>query len=122
MTDGVGCSVIVDTVGGAVLDQSISALATYGRIVAVVPGIQPENLNLLFGKNGTLHFEFMGAAVMQDLQPERQGEILRQAASLVDDGHLKPHVSLTWPLEDAAEAHRQQESGRTVGKQVLTVT
>ena len=46
---------------------------------------------------------------------------LDEISALVSAGRLKPHVSQTFALEQVADAHRAQETGRTVGKIVLTV-
>ncbi|GAA4065348.1 zinc-binding dehydrogenase [Actinomadura miaoliensis] len=46
---------------------------------------------------------------------------LEALAGLVRAGSLKVHVDRTFPLEDAAEAHRLVARGRTTGKVVLTV-
>jgi hypothetical protein len=48
-------------------------------------------------------------------------EQLRQIAELIDAGTVKPHVSATFPLAQAAEAHRLVETGRVQGKVVLAV-
>ncbi|MDX2291016.1 MULTISPECIES: zinc-binding dehydrogenase [Streptomyces] len=42
-------------------------------------------------------------------------------ATLIDAGRIRPHVSATLPLEDAAKAHELVGSGRTRGKVVLAV-
>lgn len=46
---------------------------------------------------------------------------LQLLTGTVERGMLRPHVSATLPLEQAAEAHRRIESGATRGKIVLTV-
>lgn len=46
---------------------------------------------------------------------------LEMLSALYEAGQLKPYVSQTFPLERVADAHRAQESGRTVGKIVLEV-
>jgi NADPH2:quinone reductase len=50
---------------------------------------------------------------------QAQAKILTQAARLIDNGELTIHVSHTFPLADAAIAHRQLEAGGTIGKLVL---
>lgn len=47
---------------------------------------------------------------------------LQLLTGTIERGMLRPHVSATFPLEQAAEAHRQIESGTTRGKIVLTVS
>ena len=42
-------------------------------------------------------------------------------AALVESGRLRPHVSGTYPLAEAAKAHAEGETGRVVGKLVLRV-
>lgn len=46
---------------------------------------------------------------------------LQLLTGTIERGMLRPHVSATFPLEQAAEAHRRIESGATRGKIVLTV-
>ncbi len=46
---------------------------------------------------------------------------LQLLTGTVERRMLRPHVSQTFPLEQAADAHRQIESGTTRGKIVLTV-
>ena len=54
------------------------------------------------------------------VEPDRAG--MDSLASLAADGKLRPHVEQSFPLTDAAEAHRRGEQGRTRGKLVLTVS
>jgi len=51
----------------------------------------------------------------------RQGEILRRCADWIDGGELRIEVERTFPLAEAADAHRAIEQGHTQGKLVLTV-
>jgi NADPH:quinone reductase-like Zn-dependent oxidoreductase len=53
------------------------------------------------------------------VEPDRTG--MEALAGLVAAGELRPHVSHTFPLEEAAQAHLLCETGRTQGKLVLTV-
>ncbi|MFE3324963.1 NADP-dependent oxidoreductase [Streptomyces sp. NPDC059176] len=46
---------------------------------------------------------------------------LEAIAALVASGSLRPHVTETFPLADAAKAHELVESGRVQGKVVLTI-
>jgi NADPH2:quinone reductase len=120
-TGGRGCSVILDAVGGLVFDRSLDCVAVNGRLITVVGTPSAEIAQKLFRKNASLYFEFMGAPTVYGIRPESQGEILRAAAKLVDEGHLKPHVSRVIELEELAEGHRLQESGHVTGKIVVRV-
>jgi NADPH:quinone reductase-like Zn-dependent oxidoreductase len=53
------------------------------------------------------------------VEPDRAG--LEALAELVTRAALRPHVSETFPLAEAARAHEASETGRTQGKLVLTV-
>jgi NADPH2:quinone reductase len=120
-TDGRGCPVILDAVGGQVFDRSLDCVAVNGRLITCVGTPSAEIAQKLFRKNATLYFQFMGAPTVYGVRPESQGEILRAAAKLVDEGRLNPHVSRVIELEDVAEGHRLQESGHVTGKLVVRV-
>ncbi|KOG91636.1 NADPH:quinone reductase, partial [Streptomyces varsoviensis] len=53
---------------------------------------------------------------------EPDATALTAIAGLVDSGAVRVEVERTFPLEEAAEAHRQGETNRTRGKLVLTTT
>jgi len=57
--------------------------------------------------------------------PEEKGQIARALEAkvwpLIEAGSVKPVIHAEFPLERAAEAHRLMESGRHIGKIVLTV-
>jgi NADPH:quinone reductase-like Zn-dependent oxidoreductase len=63
----------------------------------------------------------MGAPTMHGIQPEKQGDILRRAAWLVDAGRVSVHVSRVFDLSDLPEAHKLQESGHATGKLAVRV-
>jgi len=120
-TGGEGCPMVFDTVGGSVFSECVELVALNGRLVTIVPGIPADNLNKLFGRNASLHFEFMGATQLNGLDPSHQGLLLEKLARLVDAGSVKPVIENIWELEQLAEAHERQETQRSVGKQVVRV-
>ena len=109
VSGGLGADVVFDTVGGDTLEQSIPALAEYGRMVTIV-GSAGGALGQASGKNATVHFLMM----------ERDGGMMDRVASLAERRLLRPLVAETFPLEEAAEAHRALEKGGVHGKIVLT--
>jgi len=116
LTDGKGCAVVFDCVGGEVFEQCLPCLAPEGRLATIV-GVPPEtDLAKLFLLHGSLHTVFIGAADLYQTGLQRQGSILQTTAELADADKLKPHLFKTYPLEDLAKAHQQQETQRTVGK------
>lgn len=120
-TEGRGCPVVFDTVGGDTFDRSLDCVAVDGRLITVV-GTPSEHLSRkLFIKNATLYFEFVGTPTLYGVRLEGQGEILRALAQLVDAGRLIPHVGRVISLEELPEGHRLQESGHVTGKIVVQV-
>lgn len=121
LTGGRGAAVILDTVGGETLSRSFDCLALSGQLVTITGGELGPAAPLFLYRNITVHYEFMGARVAYDQQPERQGEVLTAIANLVDSGLLQVHVSSEWGLEQLATAHREIETGRTIGKMAVRV-
>ncbi len=119
---GRGVDIVLDTVGPETFKASIPAVAHYGDLVTLLdPGAvewkEARNRNLRIG------FELMLTPLLSNLPEARahQGEILRSCADWIDAGRLKIHVSRTYPLEQAADAHRLIEDGHVQGKLVLTL-
>ena len=75
----------------------------------------------LFRLNATLIFEFMGAPGVYDIRHESHGKILRDAATLADEGRLRPHVGRVLRLDEIAEEHRLLEAGHVTGKLVVNL-
>lgn len=120
-TGGRGVDVVIDFIGAPYLERNVRSLAEGGRMVCV---------GLLGGKQGTLpmdavlyrHLQIFGT-VMKSRPPEvKQGMVQRFAARWLPAlaaGTLRPVIDSTYPLADAAEAHRRMESGANVGKILL---
>ena len=123
LTDGHGVPVAFDTVGGDVFVQCLDCVAVNGHVVTILGGstdLRQRGQSLLY-RNVTISYEFMGIPTAHEIDPGRPGEILATIAKLVDAGALRPEVRHRFPLEQLAGAHRQVETGRTVGKVVVIV-
>src|SRR5262245_2794406 len=103
--------VVLDLIGGTTGPEAFPALREGGLFVAVASSAALAELIERAG----------GRARVADIlvEPDRAG--LEALAALVTVGALRPHVSHTFPLADAARAHELGETGRTQGKIVLTV-
>ncbi|HFD78932.1 MAG TPA: alcohol dehydrogenase [Gammaproteobacteria bacterium] len=120
-SESCGVDVALDIMGGRVFQDSIRAVAHYGALVTLLdPGSgiewkEARNRNLRIG------FELMLTPMLENLPAarEHQGEILDRCAAQADEGRLSIVVTQRFPLEQAAEAHRQIETGHTRGKLVL---
>jgi NADPH:quinone reductase len=122
-TAGRGVDVILDMVGGDYIQRNISALAVDGRLVyiAFLRGPQAEiNLLPLMLKRG-----WITGSTLRARPVEQKGAIAaalrRQVWPLLDQGKVRPQIHQTFPLAEAAEAHRLMESSAHIGKIVLTV-
>lgn len=123
LTEGRGVPVAFDTVGGDNFVQSLDCVAVNGHVVTILGGstdLKGRGQNLLY-RNVTISYEFMGIPTAHEIEPERPGQILATIAKLADTGALRPTVRHRFPLEQLADAHAQVETGRTIGKVVVTV-
>jgi len=120
-THGQGVDVAFDTVGRDILGRSFAATQVYGNVVTILEPDPSTNWKVARTRNQRISFELMLTPMLQGLVEEQtaQTKILEQCARLIDQGQLKIHVSKTFPLANAAEAHRVLEAGGVTGKLVL---
>ncbi|ARB92011.1 zinc-dependent alcohol dehydrogenase family protein [Legionella longbeachae] len=119
LTSGVGFDVVFDTVGGDNLNQSLAAVALYGNVISIQSAALYD-LSPLHAKSASLHAVFMLIPLLHNVQRERHGMILKQIASLVDEGYLKPLIDPhLFYFENIDKAHALLESGKAMGKVVV---
>jgi NADPH:quinone reductase-like Zn-dependent oxidoreductase len=98
-----GVDLILDCISGDTLQQSLSALQPGGKLVSILnrgQDLDPAiNFEYIFVEPNSLHLDHL--------------------RDLADSGQLKVHVSQTYSLDKAAEAHRQIETHHTKGKIVI---
>jgi NADPH2:quinone reductase len=121
LTAGRGCQVIFDTVGGTTLDQSPSSLAVGGRLVTIVGTPITSGSKDFFIKGATVHYQFVSGVHIHNQNPSRHGDILREAAGLVDAGKLMPRLDRVFPLAELADAHRLAETAHVTGKVAVRI-
>ena len=61
----------------------------------------------------------MGAGLIHNIDPQRQGEILSHAALLAAENRLVPHIPKVIGLEGLPAAHADLANGHTIGKVVV---
>jgi len=118
LTDKHMADVIVDPVGGPTLQSSILSLAYRGRVSMVgQAGREPMKVDVgsMMGGNRSLSGVFLGAEIATD----RVHDTIQQLIEDVHKGELKVLIDKTFPLKDAAEAHRYIESRQAVGRVLL---
>ena len=95
-----------------------------GTLCCIVGGDAAKSIDasLLFAKRGTLTFELMFARSRLRIEMERQGRILNQLAELLDQKVLVSTLTQQMDWREIQHAHRQIDSGHTLGKIVLDVS
>jgi putative PIG3 family NAD(P)H quinone oxidoreductase len=121
LTGGAGVNVVLDIIAGPYVARNLDVLAVDGRLVQI-------------GTQGGPKAEINVAAIMQKrlvytgstLRPRSVAEKGAIAAAvrqhvwpLLEAGTVKPLIYKTFPLHDAAAAHRLMESSAHIGKIVL---
>ncbi len=120
LTSGRGLQVVYDSVGRDTFEKSLNCLAPrgylilYGQSSGPVGPIDAQILNVkgsLFLQRPNLNHHI---ATREELLA-RAGDVL----GWIQKGQLKLRIGATFPLAEAAEAHRQLEGRKTTGKVLL---
>lgn len=98
-----GATAVVDLVGGDALEVSPALLAEGGRLASVTDAARVRELG------GRYWF----------VRPDAAG--LAEVCRFAEEGRLSVRLQGTYPLEDAAEAHRTIEDGHVKGKLALEI-
>ncbi len=120
ITDGEGVDLVLDGVGGETTDESLDALAPFGRMVSYgaasgEPG-RPNTSDLLFGNKRVIGYH-LGRAI--GAVPTRVMGAVPELTELLGSGTLEVQLGRRFDLADAADAHRFIESRKSSGKVVL---
>jgi NADPH:quinone reductase len=121
LTDGRGADVILDSVGGRNLVDSIGALAYRGTLVSLgVAGRAGSGIEArdLWAQNNTLRGVFLGGAMLTELP--RVHAMISELFARVASGELRVEIARTFPLAEAADAHAFIESRQAFGRVVMT--
>jgi NADPH2:quinone reductase len=119
LTGGRGADVVLDAVGGRTFGPSLQSLAYAGRCVSMANVTTEDsvvNTRDFYPKNASILGFHVGQLMEHGWDPRPD---LREMMELVASGALIVHVDRTFPLEQAAEAHRYLEERRNRGNVVL---
>ena len=122
-TGGDGVDLVLDIVGGEYLQRNLSCLRMNGRLVQI---------GLMSGSKSTVDLRpvlqkrlTVTGSTLRARSPEEKGAIARALEAnvwpLLERGEVRPIVHATFPLAQAADAHRLLESGEVIGKVVLVI-
>ena len=122
-TTGRGVDVILDIVGGDYFPRNVAALANDGRLVQI--GLLGTTASATIDLNQVLRRRLtITGSTLRARSVEEKGSIAaalrHEVWPLLESGRVKPVVYRTFPLAEAAAAHRLMESNEHIGKIVLT--
>jgi NADPH:quinone reductase len=122
ITGGKKLPVVYDGVGKDTFVKSLDCLQPYGLMVSFGNASGPvENLNLgLLASKGSL---YLTRPTLNTYGAKRENLVVmgKELFDVVSSGAVKIEVNQTYPLKDAARAHRDLESRKTTGSTVFTV-
>jgi NADPH2:quinone reductase len=121
LTDGRGVDVIVDSVGGQTLVDSVGALAYRGRLISVgVAGRAGSTIEArsLWAQNNALHGVFLGGVLLNEYP--RAHAMIADLLERVASGELRVGVDRTFQLAEAVAAHAYIESRQAFGRVVMS--
>ncbi len=120
LTDGKGVDVVYDGVGKATFEKNLNVmrlrgmLVLYGMSSGPVPPVDPAKLS----EKGSL---YMARTTLAHFTATREELLTRTSALfvMIADGKLKVQIAKTYPLAEAAQAHRDMEARKVAGKLLL---
>jgi NADPH:quinone reductase len=120
LTGGKGVEVVYDGVGKATFEKNLNVmklrgmLVLYGMSSGPVPPVDPAKLS----EKGSL---YMARTTLAHFTATREELLARTSAlfGIIGEGKLKLKIAKTYPLAQAAEAHRDMEARKLAGKLLL---
>ena len=103
---------VLDLFNGDILLNSIKITKNGGVIISLpTADFSDEVLKLAKERNVDVSFTVV----------QSNGDDMNTLKNMLESGTLKPHISKTFAFEKIGDAHLQLESGRTVGKVIVTM-
>ncbi len=117
---GRGVDLILEMVGGNTFDQSLLALGTFGKLITfgMASRIAPTPVHpgaLMHGSKTISGFWLSNCFGKKELL----NDVIEELFQLISDGKIKPVIGATFPLSQAAEAHKSMLARESVGKIAL---
>ncbi|MFN3608749.1 MAG: NADPH:quinone oxidoreductase family protein [Hyphomonas sp.] len=118
---GGGVDIIYDGVGGNYAEPAVRAMNWEGRflVIGFPAGIPKLPLNLTLLKSCDVRGVFWGAAVARD--PKAHQQNVKELFDLYKAGKIRPHISNSYPMDQAADAIRELQDRKAQGKVVVTM-
>jgi NADPH2:quinone reductase len=122
-TGGRGVDLVLDMVGGDYIGRNLDLLVVEGRLVQIA-FLKSAKAELDFSMMMRKRLWLTGST-LRPRSPAEKGviarELLKHVWPLLEKGTVAPVIHQTFPLADAAAAHRMMEAGTHIGKLVLII-
>jgi NADPH:quinone reductase len=121
LTDSRGVNIVIDSIGGQNLIDSIDVLAYRGTLVSVGVAARAGSAieaQSLWTRNNTLRGVYLGGAILYEYARIHPmiGDMLQRVAS----GELQVEIDRSFPLAQAAAAHEYVETRKAFGRVIIT--
>ena len=103
---------VLDTQGGKVLENSVKVLKNGGTVTTTVAPDLSEEVKATAEKENKTITNILVHSSAEDMYTLKE---------MLESGAIKPNIYKTFAFEDMADAHREVEKGRTVGKVIVTI-
>jgi len=116
-----GVDVVIDSVGGRTLADSVKVLGWRGRLISVgiaARGGSSVDAFSLWARNNTLHGVLLATALRAEYP--RTFAMIGECLARVASGELKVQIAKVFPLSEAAAAHAYIEGRHAFGRVVMT--
>jgi putative PIG3 family NAD(P)H quinone oxidoreductase len=123
VTQGRGVDVILDMVGGPYVEKNLRALAVEGRLLQIA-FLQGSKVTLDLAHVMVRRQTITGSTLRPRPVADKAAianRLREKVWPLIEAGKVRPIIDRTFPLAEAAAAHRLMESSRHIGK-ILLVT
>jgi NADPH2:quinone reductase len=114
--------VVLETAGGRLFEQSLQALAPFGRLVAYGNStrekVRVSNAALLKTSRAVVGFWLYHCLERRDMVEPALADLFDRAAS----GTIRPQIGATYPMSEVRRAHEDIAARRTTGKLLLDPT
>ena len=115
-----GVDLILDAVGKPTFEEGLRCLAPFGHLALYGrAGGAPDPLNLSALSPKSQKVSAFSLPTLTRGFPDKTRESAERCFTLMREGRLKVYISKTFPLAQAAEAHRYLESRESTGKLIL---
>ncbi|MGW5152420.1 quinone oxidoreductase family protein [Rhodococcus koreensis] len=120
ITDGAGVPVVYDSIGQSTFETSLDCLSRRGLLVCfgTASGPIPPINAMQLAVKGSL---FVTRPALADYiaDPAERAELAGELFGHVEAGRIRIEINQSYELEDAVQAHRDLESGTSIGSSVF---